>query len=123
MKKFLMVFLFLTVFMQGSEMGPLFESANESMNQEIFQDAANQYESILSQGMESSALYYNLGNAYFRQHLFGHSIWAYEKSLQLDPRNRDALYNLDLAMHVLLIGWITRILVLSCQNTDNSNEV
>ncbi len=97
MKKFLMVFLFLTVFMQGSEMGPLFESANESMNQELFQDAANQYESILSQGMESSALYYNLGNAYFRQHLFGHSIWAYEKSLQLDPRNRDALYNLDLA--------------------------
>ena len=97
MKNFLMVFLFLTVFMQGSEMGPLFESANESMNQELFQDAANQYESILSQGMESSALYYNLGNAYFRQHLFGHSIWAYEKSLQLDPRNRDALYNLDLA--------------------------
>ena len=97
MKNILIISLFLNVFVRGSDMGPLIESANESMNQELFQDAANQYESILSQAMESSTLYYNLGNAYFRQYLFGHAIWSYEKSLQLDPRNGDANYNLDLA--------------------------
>ncbi|MBT3299234.1 MAG: hypothetical protein HOG20_07545 [Candidatus Marinimicrobia bacterium] len=96
MNKFILTLFFFSALF-GESIDAIYQSAHQSMNAESYQVAANQYESILAQGFESGALYYNLGNAYFRQHLFGHAIWAYEKSLQFSPRNEDGRYNLDLA--------------------------
>ncbi|MBL7013362.1 MAG: hypothetical protein ISR83_02970 [Candidatus Marinimicrobia bacterium] len=97
MKNIILIFVLFSSSILAESVDQLFEIANEAMSQEYYREAANQYESILHQGFESGPLYYNLGNAYFRQHLYGHAIWAYEKSLQFRPRNDDAIYNLDLA--------------------------
>ena len=62
-----------------------------------YQLAAQEFEEILTHDWESPELYYNLGNAYYRQKLVSGSIWAYEKCLSLYPSHTDAQYNLSLA--------------------------
>jgi tetratricopeptide (TPR) repeat protein len=55
------------------------------------------YESIIRNGYESSVLYYNLGNAYFRNQDLPSAILFYEKALKLDPNNADILHNINLS--------------------------
>lgn len=43
----------------------------------------------------SSILFYNLGNAYYRQGNLGKAIVNYERALKLDPTNADASANLE----------------------------
>jgi hypothetical protein len=38
-----------------------------------------------------------LGNAFYRLNQIGNAVWAYEKGLQLEPRDKDLLFNLSLA--------------------------
>jgi tetratricopeptide (TPR) repeat protein len=45
-------------------------------------------------GQESAALYYNLGNAYFRADEMAKAILYYERALLLDPGNRDIRHNI-----------------------------
>jgi tetratricopeptide (TPR) repeat protein len=63
---------------------------------EDYSEAIKIYESILNIGYESSELYYNLGNGYFRLELIGNSIWAYMNALDMAPRDRDIIYNLSI---------------------------
>ena len=75
----------------------LFNKGNEAMVAEDYSEAIKIYESILNIGYESSELYYNLGNGYFRLELIGNSIWAYMNALDMAPRDRDIAYNLSIA--------------------------
>lgn len=54
------------------------------------------YEQILQTG-ESSVLYYNLGNAYFKTDDMARAILNYERALLLNPSDKDIHFNLDLA--------------------------
>ena len=54
------------------------------------------YESLLEAG-ESGEVYYNLGNAYFKQDELGRAILNYERALLLQPGNADVSANLDIA--------------------------
>ena len=74
----------------------LFNKGNEAMVAEDYSEAIKIYESILNIGYESSELYYNLGNGYFRLELIGNSIWAYNNALDMAPRDRDIIYNLSI---------------------------
>ena len=74
-----------------------FYKANNYYNNSKYLESINIYESILAGGWESSNLYYNLGNSYFRQNQIGQSIWAYNKALKMDPRNEDLIKNLSIA--------------------------
>ena len=74
-----------------------FYKANNYYNNSKYLESINVYESILAGGWESSNLYYNLGNSYFRQNQIGQSIWAYNKALKMDPRNEDLIKNLSIA--------------------------
>ena len=60
-------------------------------------DALSSWESILSEGVESAALYYNIGNAYFKQGEYGRAVLSYERALKIDPAYGDARYNLEFA--------------------------
>jgi len=72
-------------------------AANELFVAGKYDEAIAAYEAILSTGVESAALYYNLGNAYFRVNDIAHAILNYERSLLLDPKNEDAKFNLELS--------------------------
>lgn len=71
--------------------------ANELYIANQYDEAVQAYEGIVSSGYESSSLYYNLGNAYYRQNRIAPSILNYERALRLDPQNTDVQYNLALA--------------------------
>ncbi len=71
--------------------------ANRYYQEKNYQEAINTYQKILSQGYESSALYYNLGNSYFRLGKLGYAILNYERALKLSPGDDDILYNLRIA--------------------------
>lgn len=70
--------------------------ANEMYKQGQYSDAATMYEEILHQGV-SAELYYNLGNCYYKTDEIGRAILNYERALRLNPRFKDAAYNLKIA--------------------------
>ena len=67
----------------------LFLDGNKHYSIQDYNGALDMYEKLLGQGYEHSDLYYNLGNAYYRQNQIGQSIWAYHKALKIEPRNKD----------------------------------
>ena len=74
-----------------------FDKATTLYQKGDYTKAAAVYSSILKSGKESSALYYNLGNTYYKLNNVPESIYYYEKALQLDPENADAKNNLIFA--------------------------
>ena len=60
-------------------------------------DALDAWNNISGSGLESGELYYNIGNACFKNGDLAHAIVAYERSLRLDPSNKDAKFNLEFA--------------------------
>ncbi len=74
----------------------LFVFANKAIEKEKYNTAILNYEKILSQGVESANLYYNLGNGYYRVGKIGLAAWSYEKGLQLSPRDSDLKFNLEI---------------------------
>jgi tetratricopeptide (TPR) repeat protein len=74
-----------------------FEKGNEQFRQRQYGQATAAYEGILKGGRESAELYFNLGNAYFKQEMVAPAIYNYEKALLLDPGNEDIEVNLGYA--------------------------
>ncbi|MBT4882093.1 MAG: SH3 domain-containing protein [Flavobacteriales bacterium] len=74
----------------------LFEKANRTYNNSDYTSAITLYDSILTIGLESSELYYNLGNCHYKAQNWANAIWHYEKSLKLE-RNDKTIQNLELA--------------------------
>ena len=70
--------------------------ADSAYAQEHYQKAAQLYEEVLTQGVNAD-LYYNLGNAYYRQDNFTKAILNYERALLLSPGDRDIRFNLQMA--------------------------
>ena len=69
--------------------------ADSAYNREDYADAIRLYnEAIAGEGV-SSNLYYNLGNAYYRDNRLGKAILSYERALALDPSNEEAATNLE----------------------------
>jgi len=69
--------------------------AAKAYNARQYQEAIAQYEKIIAGGYESYALYYNLGNAYFRNNENAQAILYYEKALKLEPNNEDIKHNIE----------------------------
>lgn len=59
--------------------------------------AVKEYQAILQGGKESGPLYYNLGNAYFKNAQLGYAVLSYERAKQLIPRDSDLKFNLKYA--------------------------
>ena len=74
----------------------LFADANAQYAEGNYAEAATQYEQIL-QEQPTAEVYYNLGNAYFKQGELAQSILAYERALRLKPSFKDAKHNLQFA--------------------------
>ncbi len=75
----------------------LFAQANQEYAAGNFEDAARDYSSMAKSGEWSAALFYNLGNAFFRARDFGRAILNYERALALEPNHPEAQANLRVA--------------------------
>lgn len=73
------------------------EQAETFYREGKYQEAAAVYKNILAEGQESAALYYNLGNCYYKLGENTRAILNYERALLLDPSDGMARYNLKMA--------------------------
>ena len=69
--------------------------AAKEYNSMHYPAAIKLYNNIVDEGYESYALYYNLGNAYFRNNETTLAILYYEKALKLSPNNEDIKHNIE----------------------------
>jgi tetratricopeptide (TPR) repeat protein len=74
-----------------------FESANKLYEESKFADAASAYEKLVQSGQVSAALFFNLGNAWFKSGQIGRAIAAYRQAEQISPRDPDLRANLQFA--------------------------
>lgn len=72
-------------------------AANQLYRVGNYEDAQRMYEQLISQGVEDSTVYYNLGNTYYRQGDLGRAILNFQRASQLNPRDPDIRANLELA--------------------------
>ncbi|MEW5993502.1 MAG: tetratricopeptide repeat protein [Candidatus Zixiibacteriota bacterium] len=74
-----------------------FEQANTLYEQKQYEQAIEVYQTVLASGVESAALYFNLGNACFKQGDLGQAILNYLRARRLDPSDEDIRHNLQFA--------------------------
>ena len=100
------------------EVNQLYESG-------VYDLAAQNYQMLIDAGIDDGAVYYNLGNAYFKLGDLGRAILNYKRAERLLPRDQDVDANLQLAraqtrdrleqdgsglvdfVENLLVGWST----------------
>jgi tetratricopeptide (TPR) repeat protein len=78
-----------------------FREAGALYAQEKYKEAVALYRSILKHGRESSSLYYNLGNAYFKLGNLGRAVVNYRRAWDLSPRDPEINKNLEYAQECL----------------------
>lgn len=74
-----------------------FFRANALYGEAKYADAAAEYEKIVATGVDSPALYFNLGNAYFKTGDVGRTILNYERARVSTPGDPDLRANLAFA--------------------------
>ena len=71
----------------------LFNAGNEAYSGGMWEDAVSAYTAVENLGLESPALYCNLGNAWYKSGDIARAMLYYERALKLDPSYSDARYN------------------------------
>ncbi len=79
-----------------------FDSATVAYNKGDYNKAISYYMEILEGDQHSAALYYNLGNSYYKLNQIAPSIYYYEKALLLDPNDQEIKNNLVYAQNMTL---------------------
>ncbi len=75
----------------------LFEQANQAYKLGEYDSAKTIYSEIVNNGFKSSELFYNLGNAHFKNGNLPAAILYYERALRINQIDKDAIYNLEVA--------------------------
>ena len=73
-----------------------FDIANAAYADGRYAEAATLYQTLIDE-QPNATLYYNLGNAQFKQGELAQAILNYERALRLNPNHKDAQYNLKFA--------------------------
>jgi tetratricopeptide (TPR) repeat protein len=96
--KILLVTLFLvTNFSFPQESDELMSEASQHYRNNEYDLAAENYEKLIDRGYEGTALFYNLGNSYFKLGKIGYAILNYERALKVSPSDEDVKHNLTFA--------------------------
>jgi tetratricopeptide (TPR) repeat protein len=96
----ILILLTWSAFADGNE--SLFALANQKYSDGQYKEAAQSYEEIINSGYSSAALYYNLGNACYKQNELTRAILNFERALLLAPGDEDIKYNLDIANQLVV---------------------
>lgn len=97
---YLLVFVLITfLFASASSQTPdsLFVRGNKHYEMGQFEEAANYFQQAVDSGYVAAELFFNLGNAYFKQNRIALAILNYERALLLKPNNDDFQFNLEMA--------------------------
>ena len=73
-----------------------FDEGNRLFREGAHRDAVTSYRNALEAGYASGALYYNMGNAYFRLDEIGQAIRFYEKARRYMPESEELAHNLTI---------------------------
>lgn len=93
---------------------------NSFYQQKKYSEAIDSYQKVIDKNFESATLYYNLGNAYFKNEENGKALLWYERALKFDPSNEDIQHNIafvnqkledkiDVLPELLLTRWYNTI--------------
>ena len=102
MKNIIILFIFFTCLLAKGQGESNFTRATEAYNEGDFKKAIELYNTILEDGQHSAALYFNLGNSYYKLNEIASSIYFYEKALLLKPKDPEILNNLGYAQNMTL---------------------
>jgi tetratricopeptide (TPR) repeat protein len=102
MKKCTILLIFIFSWQINAQGESLFNAATEDYNAGNYEAAAKKYLEILDEGSHSAALYYNLGNCYYKLNKIAPSIYYYEKALMLTPNDPEIKSNLAFARNMTL---------------------
>lgn len=101
-KKIVFLICLLSLSLGFSQNEALFSEATELYNKREYAKAIENYEQILETGQHSAAVYFNLGNCYYKTNSIGPSIYYYEKALLLSPNDSEIKNNLGYAQNMRL---------------------
>ena len=79
-----------------------FQNGNMAYTNAAYKKALEAYHKALETGEHSAALYYNLGNTYYRLNEVAESIYYFEKGLILKPQDPDLSNNILFAKNMTL---------------------
>ncbi|MBT8321269.1 MAG: tetratricopeptide repeat protein [Eudoraea sp.] len=102
MKKYLFLLFIILAPMAYAQPEIRFDSATVAYNNGNYDKAIAYYMEILEEGKHSAALYYNLGNSYYKLNQIAPSIFYYEKALLLSPKDPEIRNNLVYAQNMTL---------------------
>jgi len=77
--------------------GEEFSEANSRYAEQKYEEAAKRYELLVKAGVSTTAVYYNLGNTYFKLGQLGRAIVSYERARRINPKDEEVLFNLSFA--------------------------
>ena len=92
-----LLLLFIAGDVCGSQSARTFLNGVNAYNQGDYDQAIAQFRRITNNGIVNDKLYYDIGNAYFKQQDLGRAILWYERAHQLAPKDPDLKFNLDFA--------------------------
>ena len=107
-----------------------FNEANTAYEKGNFKQAVKKYELLISLDQNNLQLYYNLGNAYYKNGILGKAILNYERAKRLSPLDKEIKHNLAFIRN--LVGepeivfpesfnlWLTSIFTLNTLSIINS---
>ena len=93
----LILFFILFSILDAKETNLNFQNGNKFYIEKKYNDAIKEYEAILSLGIESPEVHFNIANSYFKINNLGKAILHFEKANKLDRNSEDILFNLKYA--------------------------
>ena len=84
-------------FVLSASANPLLQKAEKAYDSKKYKDAIESYEKLIKEGYTSYQLYFNLGNAYYRNNDLGKAIYYYELARKVEPNDEDVRINLGIA--------------------------
>jgi tetratricopeptide (TPR) repeat protein len=97
MKQIIAIFLFALALPLHSKSNEQLRKAEAAYDAKKYREAATIYEALVKDGYKSYQLYYNLGNASYRNGDLGKAIYYYELARKLEPDDEDVKVNLGIA--------------------------
>ncbi|HEY4194547.1 MAG TPA: SH3 domain-containing protein [Mucilaginibacter sp.] len=93
----LFLLLAFPLFSWSNDYGALYKKANDQYKKGQYQEAVKSYTQIVNGGYQSEAVFFNLGNAYFKLGEIPSALLYYEKAHKLSPGDDDVNFNIYFA--------------------------